>query len=426
MRGQPVTVLMPERFRGGHDARVTGFLARGGHPSRVAAAPGVCGLRPDGSEFPVELSVSAVATPGGRRITAIIRDMTSYARALQALQDRENRLRMAMESANLGSAEVDLFTGQAVANAQAARVLGLGDDPAGWVLPDFTAPILPEDRPLVQRVFDTIVREDRPLDVEFRVQRRDDGAVRWIYGRGRLFRDAAGHPRRVVGVVMDIDARRRAEEQLLQLSQRLLAAQEDERRAIARELHDQVGQALTAALINLQMLPQMPESAELHATLASVLQQVRELSLNLRPSMLDSLGLEAALSWYLDRQKALGGFEVELACPGRRLPPAIETVMFRLVQEAVTNILRHARARRVSVVVEASAEEAVLSVHDDGVGFDTEAAVARATRGGSLGVLGMTERAQLAGGTLRIESEPGRGTTVVAVLPLRPGPPRGG
>jgi signal transduction histidine kinase len=158
---------------------------------------------------------------------------------------------------------------------------------------------------------------------------------------------------------------------------------------------------------------------ELRTTLADVLQGVRELSLNLRPSMLDSLGLEPALRWYLDRQARLGRFEAALDCArAGRLPAETETVIFRLVQEAMTNVLRHARANSVVVKVERRDERAVLTVRDNGVGFDADGVLARADAGGSFGVLGMRERAELAGGTLSFASRPGSGTTVTAVLPL--------
>jgi two-component system, NarL family, sensor histidine kinase UhpB len=293
---------------------------------------------------------------------------------------------------------------------------------AAWVVNDVLQPVHPEDRGYVGGLIQKIILEDRPLDAEFRIVRADDRTERWLYGRGRLYRDAAGAPSRVVGVVMDISDRKHSEAQLRRLSRRLLAVQEDERRAIARELHDQIGQALTAAIINLQMMPldlSAGPGLELRTTLADVLQGVRELSLNLRPSMLDSLGLEPALRWYLERQARLGRFEAALDCAqAGRLPAETETVIFRLVQEAMTNVLRHARARTVAVKVERSGAQAVLTVSDDGVGFDPAAVLARADAGGSFGVLGMRERAELAGGTLGIASRPGAGTTVTAVLPL--------
>lgn len=418
MRSQDADVLVPARLRRG-GAEPGLFDATAG--ARRLGGPGICGLRPDGSEFPVEASVSRLDTRAGRRVTAIVRDMTSQMRSLQALQDRKERLQLAMDTASLGGVEIEINTGRLIASRGAAQLLGLGDEPSRWILSDFTAPVHPDDRARVQAVIQSIVTQDRPHDAEFRAVRPD--GVRWLFGRARLYRDAQGRPRRVVGVLMDIHERKVAEEQLRLLSQRLLAVQEEERRHIARELHDQIGQSLTAAMINFQMLPIDRASGpaiEVQQALAGVLSQVRELSLNLRPSMLDSLGLEPALRWYLDRQAVLGKFEVQLDCleTGERLPPATETVVFRLVQEALTNVLRHARARQVRVQVERAGAVARLRVSDDGVGFDTEATLSRAIDGGSFGVVGMRERAELAGGTLRFESRPGAGTVVIAELPL--------
>jgi len=421
--GHNVIRLMPERFRAGHTERARGFASRGGAARRLAGiGSGVVGLRADGTEFPIDASVATGRGPQGQLITAIIRDISDQVATLDALRDSEQRLRLAMESAGLGDVEIDVATGALkLNNLTAARLLGAGDDPAHWVLPTFLEPIDLADRELVRGKVEAIVREDRALDAEIRVN-RPDGTQRWVYGRGGLRRGPQGEAEAVIGVVMDITERKENEARLRQLSQGVLAAHEDERRRIARELHDQIGQALTAALINLRMLPAGESQDIVHevqSTLGDVLQQVRELSLNLRPSMLDTLGLEAALKWYLDRQRALGRFEVHLSCPPPRLPSGTETLVFRLVQEAVTNILRHARARNLWVGVEARGDTVVLTVRDDGVGFDPKAVLARAYEGGSFGVVGMVERAQLAGGTVTFESVPGQGTTVVAVLPLR-------
>jgi len=422
MLGEDVAQLMPTRFRAGHARRVRAFIDRRASARRLGGlGSGLVGRRADGAEFPIDASVSVVSTARGRLVVAVIRDITGQTRAIQALQDRELHLRLAMDAANLGSAEIDVASGSLRAtDAIAARLLGFGEDPALWKSTSFLAPIHPDDREHVGATVQSILRNDQVLDAEFRVV-LPDGGVRWLYGRGRLRHGADGAPEAVYGVVMDIHERKLQEARMLELSQRVLVAQEEERRRIARELHDQVGQALTAALINLQLLPGGADSApaqELRVTLGDVLQQVREMSLNLRPSMLDSLGLEPTLRWYLERQRVLGGFGVELACRGARLPPELETLVFRLVQEAMTNILRHARAQRVRVTVESDARHAVLTVSDDGVGFDPEEARLRASRGGSFGLVSMAERTQLAGGTLRFDSRPGQGTTLTADLPL--------
>lgn len=421
--GHRVARLLPARFHQGHLQSLRRFAQGDEAPRRVGGVgSGIMGLRADGTEFPLEASISVIRTPSGLLQTTIIRDISPQVSAMQELTDREARLRLAMDSANLGWAELDADTGRLTVNQATAHIFGLGDDPKDWVLSNFLEPIFPEDRDFVRKVVETIIREDRQLDAELRIV-RPSGEVRWVYGRGRLYRNEEGRPQRVIAVVMDINERKHTESQLRALSQRVLAAHEDERRRIARELHDQIGQSLTAALINLQMLPLDLHSGpakELQVALSAVLTQVRELSLNLRPSMLDSLGLEAALRWYLERQAALGRFKIELSCPSSSaLPPETETVVFRLVQEAMTNILRHAKARHVRVQVEKSGEEAVVTVHDDGVGFDAAHALARASGGGSFGLLGMRERAELAGGVLEFRSRPGEGTTVTAVLPVK-------
>jgi len=213
------------------------------------------------------------------------------------------------------------------------------------------------------------------------------------------------------------------------LSQQLMEAQETERRHLARELHDEIGQALTAVKINLQAIQRAPgDSANrLHESIAIVdraLQQVRDLSLDLRPSLLDDLGLVAALRWYLDRQAQRAGFAAEFAAqPAEiRVDAHVATACFRVAQEAVTNIVRHAQARHARLDLHQQGPELQLAIRDDGTGFDVAAARERAVRGGSLGLLGMQERVLLMGGRLDLQSTPGHGATLVARLPLAPAP----
>ncbi|HVF10000.1 MAG TPA: PAS domain S-box protein [Abditibacteriaceae bacterium] len=231
---------------------------------------------------------------------------------------------------------------------------------------------------------------------------------------------------------------RAAHEQLQILSRRLLEAQEMERRHIAHELHDEIGQALTAVKLNLQMLQRAAdgtgeaaapgvaargESSSLGESIATVdvaLQQVRDLSLDLRPSLLDDLGLVAALRWYVDRHARRTGLKAEfVANPlDERPPQTIETACFRVAQEALTNVARHAGAQRIRV--EIGREDGVLHlrIQDDGNGFDARAARERAARGESLGLPGMEERARLAGGAVAIASTPGQGTAITATFPV--------
>jgi signal transduction histidine kinase len=223
------------------------------------------------------------------------------------------------------------------------------------------------------------------------------------------------------------ETQRKTQERLQALSGRLIEAQEVERRTIARELHDEIGQALTAVKINLQGLERLSDESEMESlVLESIgitevaLQQVRSLSLDLRPSLLDDLGLVAALRWYVARQSQRSGIIGELVAEPleTKLLPNLETTCFRIVQEAVTNTVRHAQAKRVTVELWQQSAQLYLVICDDGIGFDVEAAKERASGGESLGLLGMEERAALVGGQIDIKSAAEYGTEIRVCFPL--------
>ncbi len=215
------------------------------------------------------------------------------------------------------------------------------------------------------------------------------------------------------------------------LSRNLLEAQEAERRRLARELHDEIGQVLTAVKINLQAvrnhvspsgLPRVEESIEV---VNRAIQQVRDLSLDLRPSLLDDLGLAAAVRWYVDRQAQRADLAIHAAidvAPGL-LQPETETVCFRIIQEALTNVVRHSQARHVQIMLTCQGGELVLLISDDGVGFDPATVDPAAGRRRGLGLLGMQERVHLAGGHLEIATRPQQGTEIRVRLPLGPSSP---
>ncbi len=214
-------------------------------------------------------------------------------------------------------------------------------------------------------------------------------------------------------------------ERLQGLSHRLIEVQEAERRTIAGELHDEIGQALTLVKMNLQAVERLSGDTEagVHlgesvAIVERALEQVRNLSLDLRPSLLDDLGLVAALRWYVARQARVAGLMVHFKAedPGGHLAPTLETTCFRVAQEALTNVVRHARAREVWVQLTCE-NELCLTIRDDGSGFDVVAAQARASRGESFGLLGMRERVDIVNGRLTISSSPGKGTLVCACFP---------
>lgn len=216
------------------------------------------------------------------------------------------------------------------------------------------------------------------------------------------------------------DSLRASQERYRSLSRRLLEQQEHERAALARELHDQLGQSLAAISMNLQVIEgelspsaraRVPESAEI---IKRMFEQVRTLAFELRPSVLDEFGLVEALGNLVRRYGESAGVHASFTAtpPDARAPVEIETTCFRIVQEALTNIARHARARHVEVTLTAQDIALGVTIRDDGIGFDVERV------GTGLGLLGMRERAELVGGSLDIESTPGAGTTVHGRFPL--------
>lgn len=236
----------------------------------------------------------------------------------------------------------------------------------------------------------------------------------------------------VIGVssnVRDISEARRAAEMRTQLLKRLVTAQEDERRRISRELHDQMGQSLAALMLGLKSLEgsaQLESSAsrrlkDLQELTNSLAEEVHTLARHLRPTALDDFGLHTALSNYVDDWSERSEINADFHSNGlitRRLPPDIETAVYRMVQEALTNVLKHARARNVSVIVEHRGGRVLAIVEDDGCGFDVTTPSVLSPKQRRLGVLGMEERISLVGGTFNIESTPGLGTTVLATIPV--------
>ena len=207
-------------------------------------------------------------------------------------------------------------------------------------------------------------------------------------------------------------------------SQRLIEAQEAERRRISRELHDQVGQILTAVRMNLHSLWEKCTAPEVQASIQDNMEvideavdQVRDLSVDLRPLLLDDFGLVVALRWYLDRQRGVATqFNARGLCEDDRFSTELETACFRIVQEAVTNVLRHAKANRIVVTLERTGSDLMLLISDDGVGFDLSV-----LRNGAatLGLRGMEERVHALGGSITINSSPSLGTEICAHFPVR-------
>ncbi len=253
--------------------------------------------------------------------------------------------------------------------------------------------------------------------------KRKDGSTVWTEDRVSFLRDKSGKPTGYLGVTRDITLRKQAEDALRRLSRRLVEVQEMERRGMARELHDHIGQELTGLKLSLEMVSRLPPPlvkdrlSEALASINELVTRVQDLSLEFRPAMLDDLGLVPALLWHFERFNSQTGVRVAFKHRGiqRRFAPEIETAVYRIVQEGLTNVTRHAGVVEASVRLVLNKGVLGVYIEDEGIGFDVEAAFARGT---SSGLTGMQERATLLGGQFEIISAPGAGTLLVAKFPV--------
>jgi len=377
-------------------------------------------------------------TPGGPviRIVGTHFDLTERKRAEAAVREGEERLRLAFAGAQEGVYDWNLETGAVVYSSHWKQMLGYTDAEIEPHISAFERLIHPDDRARATGV-NVDAAEDRPYDLEFRLRHKKGHYVH-VLSRGFPVRREPGGPIvRIVGTHFDLTERKQAEEarereqserSRTELLGRMVFAQEDERRRIAREMHDQFGEQLTALGLRIRMLKEASADRADLSSLVEALEHVAQqldrdvdhLVWELRPTALDDLGLRAALANYIQDWSVRVSVSAELHTAGLttdRLGSEIETTLYRIAQEALNNIAKHARAGHVEIILERRPDHVSLIVEDDGVGFDP-GGVDADRRG--FGLLGMQERAALVGATLQIESAPGEGTTVLVRMPTTP------
>jgi PAS domain S-box-containing protein len=381
-----------------------------------------------GSRY-VALTGARVPEEGERAVQIVVHDVTDRVEAERALRESEERLALALAGAQEGVWDWNLETNTVAYSARWKQMLGFAEEEIEPHVSAWERLVHPEDRARADRAHDSVAHGDRATyEAEFRLRHKDGHYVHVLSRGYPVRRQSDGHVVRIVGTHLDLTERKRAEAERArtELLTRLVFAQEDERRRIAREMHDQFGEQLTALAQRIHMLKReggteacRPHIESLEAISQQLDRDVDQLVWELRPTALDDLGLRAALENYVRNWSSRTGVPATLHMAGlldERLPSHTETALYRIAQEALTNVAKHARAANVEVILERRGDHVLLVVEDDGVGFDS--AVMEGRRDG-FGLVGMKERAALVGATLEIESGAGGGTTVLVRVDAR-------
>ena len=397
-------------------------------------------VRKDGKVIWISESVRAIRDRRGQLVAyeGSVEDITARKEAEYALRESEERLRLSLSATHLGIWDWNILTGDIIWSDTVPPIFGLARGAIAGTYQAYIELIYPDDREIVHNAITRSVEEGVEYALEHRVQ-WPDGTIRWVACKGDVLRNEEGAVQRMLGTVQDVTERKRGDAELQSvltrlrtLSGRLEVIREEERGRIARELHDEFGVGLTCIKIDLSRLTTLIggtvglEKARLidekiHSMtefIDTTIGGVQRIVSELRPAILDDLGLVAAIEWQAqDFQRRTGIIcSSDIEDEHLHVDSDRATVIFRICQEALTNVARHASARTVLIRLAKRKPFVTLVVEDNGVGIAPE----KIADPQSLGLLGMRERAEQFGGTVTIVGRPRQGTVVTLQLPYSP------
>jgi len=439
--GKPITILIPPDLQA-QEAEILQRLRAGERIEHFETVR----IAKNGGQVMVSLTISPLKDSAGRIVGAskIARDVTRIRQVEQALRESEQRMRFCLEAANVGTWDWDIATGSVHWSENMEKIHGRRPGSFGGTVDAFLENIHPDDRRQVQDAVQQAVEGGGSCHLQYRYT-KTDGSLGWMEASGQVIYDSSNHPTKIMGVCRDISERKsaedairaaheqldgmvkertseleRAQEGLRTLSARLLRMQDDERRRIARELHDTAGQILVALNLNLVPVEEelQRENSGLTKHITESLHLIEELSRDLRtmshllhPPLLDEAGLHSAVRWYVEGFAERSKIEVNLHLDPKvgRLPGELETAIFRIVQECLTNIHRHSGSNWASIAITRDSDNVTIEILDRGKGMPTP------TRPG-IGIQGMGERVRQLRGRLEIKSG-NSGTRITAIFP---------
>ena len=353
-------------------------------------------------------------------------------RALTALAASEERFQLAVSGASAGLWDWNLRTGEMYLSPHFREIVGHDEDELPNEMRAHYDLVHPDDLERVMLAINAHIQDKHPYDVEYRVRTRA-GEYRWIQSRAQALWDASGKAYRMVGWILDVTDRRRADEalresreELQRLSANIQHIREEEKTRIARELHDDLGQLLTAMKIDMGRFERtiegkIDESAgdalrSIYGLIDQLVASVRRIAADLRPVMLDDLGPIPAIDWFIHEFSARHGIAVNAQLDINEVAFNRDsgTEVFRMVQEALTNIARHSGASEAEVEIAREEPFCIVKIRDNGRGALPDARRSRK----SFGLIGMRERAARLGGELNVATAPGEGFSLTVTLPL--------
>jgi hypothetical protein len=437
--GAPLDRFIPARFRAGHQAHIDHFVRTGETSRRMGMQRALWALHSDGTEFPIEASISHATVGGQKLLTVILRNITErlsaereIRRSHQEVREGEARLEAIVQSAMDAIVTIDRDQRIVLFNAAAEAMFGRkAEEALGGPLDRFLPARFRETHRAHVERFGRTGSTSRRMGMQTQLWGlRADGSEFPI--EASISHASVAGQQLLTVILRDVTERVSAEHQLQRAHRELRAAavalqevREAEQTRIARELHDELGQALTALKMDVAMLQSIipRERADLLEQVGTMrdlldvtVATTRRISADLRPLVLDDLGLGAAAEWLMQHIVQRAGLSwnlhVDPACAELEEPYA--SALFRIMQESLTNVTRHARAKTVTVDLARAGSDAILRVTDDGIGIDH----ASRQKPGSFGLRGIGERVLLLGGSVEIAGQPGTGTVVQARLPL--------